>query len=184
MNKAIIAAAEQFVAEQFRQHPHYSFNDWTVMADHSRTVKDLALTISAAIPVDRTVVAIGALLHDIGKTYPADAETLHTKHEDFNLVVSETFLNTLDLADAQRAQIKEIIQHRGDSLEMQIIEDADALALYADKRLYTLYIQWARENRLDAAIQRKLDKFEKLHFPISKEMGRPWYKQMKSDWDL
>ena len=184
MNETAVAATEQFVAEQFRQHPHYSFNDWAVMSDHSRTVKDLALTIAHEMPADSTVVAIGALLHDIGKTYPADAETLHTKHEDFNLPVSEAFLGTLDIEEAQRAKIKDLIQHKSESLEMQIIEDADALALYADKRLYMLYIQWARENALDAAIQRKLDKFEKLHFEVSKEMGRPWYEQMKSDWGV
>ena len=184
MNEAAVVATEQFVSEQFRLHPHYSFNDWTVMADHSRTVKDLACTIAAGMSVDTTVVAIGALLHDIGKTYPADAETLHTKHEDFNLTVSEPFLDSLDITQAQRVAIKEIIQHKSNSTEMQIIEDADALALYADKRLYTLYIDWARANNLEAAIKRKLDKFDKLHFQASKDMGRPWYEQMRSDWGV
>lgn len=178
----VVEQVEKFVAEEFEKHPHYSFNDWTVMRDHSFKVRDIALKIGEGMNADTTVIAIGALLHDIGKTYEADADTLHTKHEDFNLPVSENLIDSLDLTEEQKRLVKEIVEHRSDSVEMQIIEDADALALYADKKLYTLFIAWAKEKGLTAAIQRKLDKFDRLHFPKSKEIGSGWYEEMKRDW--
>ena len=179
-----VKKTEEFVAREFKKHPHYSFNDWTVMRDHSIKVRDLAMQIGEGMDVDPVVLRIGALLHDIGKTYEADADTLHTQHEDFNFPVSESFLQELALTDVQREKLKAILHHKSDSIEMKIIEDADALALYADKRLYTLFIKWARENNLDAAIQRKLDKFNKLHFPKSREMGQEWLERMKADWGV
>jgi len=66
---------------------------------------------------------------------------------------------------------------------MKVIKDADALALYADKRLYMLFIQWAVENNLDASIQRKIDKFQKLRYAESRNIGNEWFENMKRDWD-
>lgn len=184
LNQEAIKKVEDFVAQEFEKRPHYSFNDWTVMRDHSFKVRDLALQIADKMVVDKTVVAIGALLHDIGKTYEADADTLHTEHESFNLPVSEKLLDSLGLLETQLQKLKEIVGHISDSPEMKVVEDADALALYADKRLSTLYIEWARENKLDSAIQRKLDKFNKLNFPQSKTMGGQWLEEMKKDWGI
>ncbi|MBI2123929.1 MAG: HD domain-containing protein [Candidatus Wildermuthbacteria bacterium] len=184
MNEEVIVKTDEFLALEFQKHPHYSFNDWTVMYDHSRKVLDIALQIAEDISCDKIVVAIGALLHDIGKTYETDAETLHKRHEEFNLLVSEEFLDSLSLPKEQLQRAKEVVSHKSDSVEMKIVEDADALALYGDKRLYTLYIQWARKNSLADAIQRKLDKFSKLNFERSRDLGEEWYDNMKKDWGV
>jgi len=184
MVEKIVSKTEEFLAREFEKNPHYSFNDGTVMRDHSLKVRDIALQIAADLPCDKTVVAVCALLHDIGKTFRADAETLHKRHEEFNWRVSETFLNSLDLPKEQLEKIKAIISHASDSVEMKIIEDADALALYADKRLYMLYIRWAKDNNLGDAARRKIDKFSKLNFAASKEIGEAWFEQMKKDWAL
>src|SRR3989344_558296 len=183
-NLKAIAETEKFVAQEFEKHPHYSFNDWTVMYNHSIKARDLALQICEGMSVDTTVVAIGALLHDIGKTYGADAETLHTKHEEFNLSVSEEFLDTLGLPKGQLQMIKEVVSYKSDGVEMKVIKDADALAFYADKKLYMMFIDWARENKLNDAIQRKLGKFTNLNFEQSKKLGIGWYRQMKEDWKV
>lgn|SRR3989344_3474988 len=183
-NQEAIKRVEIFMAHEFEKHPHYSFDDWTVMRDHSFKVRDLAMQISSGMSVDTTVVAIGALLHDIGKTHKTEAEVLHRHHEEFNLPVSEAVLDTLGLPSGQLKKLKEVVRHKSDSDEMRIIEDADALALYADKRLYTLFINWARENHLNSAIQRKLDKFNRLNFRQSKDLGRDWYQQMVADWKV
>lgn len=184
MNEEVVIKTERFLAQEFQKHPHYSFHDWTVMYDHSVKVRDIALQIARDMACDKTVVAIGALLHDIGKTYETDAGILHKRHEEFNLPVSEGFLETLEFSAEQLQKVKKVIAHKSDSIEMKIIEDADALALYADKRLYALFIAWARENNLNDAIQRKLDKFLKLHFEVSKQMGKGWYEQTKRDWGV
>jgi dihydrofolate reductase len=178
----VVKKVEAFVQNQFKEYPHFSFNDWKIMYNHSLTVRNLALRISMGMSLDRIVIEIGSLLHDIGKTHIADEDTLHTNHEDFNWPVSKNFLYTLDLDTNQLSLLENILQHNSSSTEMKIIEDADALALYADKKLYTLYIEWARENNLDVAIQRKLDKFEQLNFDISKRIGRKWFEKMKTDW--
>ena len=182
MDEEAVKKIEKYLEQEFQAHPHYSFNDWTVMRDHGLKVRDIALQIAEDMDVDKTIVTIGALLHDIGKTYEADPETLHKQHEEFNLSVSEEFLDSLDLPEQQLQKVKELVAYKSDSVEMKIVKDADALALYADKRLYTLYIQWAKENNHNDAIQRKLDKFSKLNFEKSKDIGKDWYEQMKKDW--
>ena len=184
MDQEIIIRTEVFLAQEFKAHPHYSFNDWAVMYNHSLKVRDIALKLAEDMPCDKIVVTIGALLHDIGKTYDTDAETLHKRHEEFNLPVSQGFLDSLGFPVEQLQKIKEVVAHDSDSTEMKVIEDADTLALYADKKLYTLYIQWARENNLSDAVQRKLDKFLRLNFEKSKAMGKEWYEQMKKDWGV
>jgi len=182
MNEKAVAKTEKYVAQKFQEHPNYSFNDWTVMYNHSLKVRAIALQIARDMVIDETVIAIGALLHDIGKTHEADAKILHKQHEKFNLPVSEDFLDSLGLPKEQLQKIKEVVAHKSDSIEMKVVADADALALYADKRLYNLFIQWAKENNLVDAIQRKLDKFLKLNFEKSREIGGKWHKQMKEDW--
>ena len=92
---SLITQTEEFVKQAFIQNPHYSFDDWTVMYNHSVMVKDIVLEITNEIVCDKEAIAIGALLHDIGKTYKTDLETLHTEHESFNLLVSENFFENL-----------------------------------------------------------------------------------------
>ena len=108
MNEGVIAKTEEFLAQEFQKHPHYSFNDWTVMYDHSLKVRDIALRIAEDVVCDKTVVAVGGLLHDIGKTHKADPETLHKRHEEFNLSVSEAFLDSLGLPAEQLQRVKEV----------------------------------------------------------------------------
>ncbi|MDD5110238.1 MAG: HD domain-containing protein [Patescibacteria group bacterium] len=178
----IVAQTEAFVHDAFLKHPHYSFNDWTIMYNHSVRVKDTALQIAKHVPCDGTALAIGALLHDIGKTYVADETTLRQKHENFNIVMSEKFLQTLELPPEQLEKIKEAVAHTGESVELKIIEDADTLAFFADKILYTAFANWAKDRGLFGELERKLKKFDRLNFAYSKELGKPWFVQIQQDW--
>ena len=178
-----IEKVREYVKKQFYEHPHFSFGDWKIMYYHSLKVEKIAIEISESVECDKCLVSIGSLLHDIGKTFEADEETLHYNHEDFNLKVSESFLNSLELPFEELEKAKRIISYEGNSSELKIIKDADALALYADKVLYMSYIKWAHENGLDSSIKRKLDKFSKLNFEISKEIGEKWFEHMKKDWE-
>ena len=179
----LIEKTKEFVKQSFQKNPHYSFNHWSVMYDHSVKVQELAMQIANDIDCDKTVVSIGALLHDIGKTYNADPETLHKKHESFNLVMSEKFLNGLNLKGSELKNICDIISYKSDSTEMKIVKDADALAMYSDKKLYMLWIEWAIKNGYEDAIKRKLDKYNNLNFDISRRLGKPELSKMKKDWD-
>jgi len=181
--KKIVEKVKNFVKEAFIENPHYSFGHWTVMYDHSCTVESLAGTIAQSVECDELLVAIGALLHDIGKTHKADQKTLHLEHESFNLPISEALLNTIDISPVRLEKLKRLVAFEDEGVEMNVIKDADALALPSDKRLYTLYIEWAYREGFEDSIQRKLDKEKKLRFEISKKLGEPLFAAMKKDWD-
>ncbi|QQS15703.1 MAG: HD domain-containing protein [Candidatus Moraniibacteriota bacterium] len=180
----IIERSKQFVKDSFVAHPHFSFNDWSVMYNHSCTVASFAGMIGANVVCDKLLVILGALLHDIGKTYEADEETLHFEHESFNLIVAEPFLETLGLSPERLERLKRLVSYQDkEGVEMKVIKDADAIALPADKRLSMLYIEWAVKEGLRNSIERKIRKFDKLHFELSKEIGKPLFSRMKQDWD-
>ncbi len=179
---SVVVATEAFMSGSFKENPHFSFWDWTIMHEHSLRVREIALHIAEEMDVDYVVLQVGALLHDIGKTHEGDEETLHIHHEDFNWTVAEPFLRSQPLTVEQLEKLEAILGHKSESVEMKVVEDADALALYADQRLYTVFIDWARSEGLEWAIQRKLDKYDRLNFAKSKEIGRPWLEQMKQDW--
>lgn len=153
------------------------------MYDHSVLVKKLALKIAKSVPCNVTLVAIGALLHDIGKTKKASAEVLHHDHETFNLQQSKPLLKALGVMK-QKTKLEKIISHTGNSTELKVIEDADALALYYDKKLYTLFLKWSIKQKLYYAITRKIKKFDKLHFPVSRKLGKPALNKMLKDWNV
>ncbi|OGM01638.1 hypothetical protein A3K72_03690 [Candidatus Woesearchaeota archaeon RBG_13_36_6] len=178
-----IEKTKEFVKQRFIENPDFSFDDWKVMYNHSLKVEEIALKIAESVECDKLLLSIGALLHDIGKTYKVDVETLHYKHEEFNLRVAERFIDSLGFPSERLEKLKQIISFKGNSIELKIIKDADALALYADKTLYMLYIKWAHGNGLDSSIKRKLDKFSKLNFKVSKEIGKNWFEQTKKGWE-
>jgi putative nucleotidyltransferase with HDIG domain len=179
----LVNKTKDFVKRSFQENPHYSFNHWSIMYNHSVKVQGLAMKIAEEVKCDKTIASIGALLHDIGKTYKADLDTLHKDHEDFNLLVSEEFLKSLDLDESYLEQIRNVIRYKSDSIEMKVIKDADALALYFDKKLYMLWIEWALENDLKSEISRKLGKYESLNFEVSRRLGKSKLETMKKDWN-
>ncbi len=179
----LIDKTDAFVKKAFQDNPHFSFNHWSVMYNHSVNVQELSMKIADEVECDRLVTSIGALLHDIGKTYHADPETLHTAHASFNLIVTQNFLDNLGLTDAQLKQVRDLISYQSDSIEMKIIKDADALALCYDKKLYMLWIEWAIKNDLIGDIKRKLEKYKNLHFDISRRLAEQMVIEMKNDWD-
>lgn len=178
----VIGQTREFVKNSFIEKPHYSFNDWTVMYNHSITVEEMAMLISKDMEADLIVIAISALLHDIGKIYEADDETLKEKHEKFNFIVSKEFLESLDLTKEQLDKIKETILGENDTIERKIIKDADALAFFKDKTLHILFFKWANEIKRQDYIEKKLNKFSKLNFDTSKKIGKKWFKEMKREW--
>jgi putative nucleotidyltransferase with HDIG domain len=182
-NEEMIRRTREFVKQAFIEHPHYSFGHWSVMYDHSCKVEELAMKIAEEVECDRLLVVLASLLHDIGKTHRADEETLHREHESFNLAVSEDFLESLGLPSERLVKLKRLISYEDDSVEMQVVRDADAMALPADKRLYMLFIKWADRKKLESSIERKLEKFQKLHFAVSRDMSREWFEMMKRDWE-
>ncbi len=182
MSQDIVAKTRDFVRNAFSENPGYSFGDGSVMYEHSVLVQQIALVISSVIKSDKFAVSIASLLHDIGKAHKADEKKLRAEHEKFNLAVCGKFLDGLDMGEETRIRIKRIISFEDDSVETRIVRDADALAFYADKRLHNLFFEWAAKNGYEPDIERKLGKFPKLNFDISKTIGKAWFEQTKRDW--
>ncbi len=178
-----ILKTQKFVKEQFKKFPHFSFNDGRIMYAHSLRVKNLALKIARGTKANKTLVAIAALLHDIGKTKKANLEELHYNHEDFNLTQATPLIESLPLTKRDKKKLESLISFSKKSFELKILKDADTLALYEDKKLYTLYIKWAVKEKLWSSITRKVEKYNKLYFPISKKIGRPKLKRMIKMWN-
>lgn len=178
----IIEQTKRFVKEKFQRHPHHSFDDWSVMYNHSVTVQELALNIAEEVECDTLVVAIAALLHDIGKTYVADEETLHKHHEDFNVIVAKSFLESLLLDIPVRNKILCIISEKDSSIESLIIRDADIIAMYVDSTLHMHLIEWALRTDRKDVLERKLNNIDRLQFLVSKQIAEQPYIKMKERW--
>lgn len=179
----IIKKVDNFVKKAFIENPHYSFNHWSVMYNHSVKVKDLALKVARGQKCDKVVLAVGALLHDIGKTYHADATTLHKDHEKLNIIVAKDFLDNLKITKEQREKIFDVIKGGSDLVEGKIVRDADGLAFYLDRNLYMLWIEWATKNNISENDKiRKIEKYSYFNFPVSQKIGKSSWEQMKKDW--
>lgn len=168
----------------FMRYSHFSFNDWKIMYKHSKTVQKISKTISKKEKCDVELLEIGSLLHDIGKTHKGSDGQLHYHHENFNLIQARPLLKILKLDKRRLKKLENIIAYKSRCIEQKIIKDADALALYADKKLYTLYIKWALDEKLYSSIIRKLNKFKKLNFNTSKKIGKKWFEKMKKNWEI
>lgn len=183
MNKQeIVQQTEEFMKNAFIQNPHYSFNHWSVLYNHCVNVKNIALEINKEVKADDFVIAICALLHDIWKTYKAPPEVLNKEHESFNLLIAKDFLKQFDIPQETLQQIYDIISYNSQSTEMKVMRDADTLAMYKDEVYHMLYIHRAVENNLVSDIKRKINKFSRLNFDISKKIWEPYFKFFLENW--
>lgn len=173
---------KEFVKQAFIRNPHYSFNDWKIMYDHSITVYEVALRIAKDVPCDVEVLSIGALLHDIGKTVKADEATLRKKHSELGAVASEEFLNRLDLTSERKARIMSLFSPDCELVEKKIIEDADIVSFYMDDRLADAFEEWAKSRGLYSEFSRKLGNIGKLRFDASRTMALPYYDKLSLKW--
>lgn len=172
----IIQKTKDFLKESFIKNPSFSFNNWKIMYDHGIMVLTFSLKIARELAnYDRLVLSVAALLHDIGKTYRADKQTLYEKHEEFSYVVSREFLESLDLTQEQKLKLKEILSGHGECVEKKIIQDADIIAFLADKQLQDAFKNWADQQGMPNEMKRKLDKINLLKFDVSKKIAEPFY---------
>ncbi|MFH2063207.1 MAG: HD domain-containing protein [bacterium] len=180
----MIEAAKKFLADSFQANPSYSFGDWHIMYDHSVNVSRFARQIGEMVGCDLTVLAIGGLLHDIGKVYQADEEILRREHARLGWIVSDKFLSGLGLSAEQLAKLKDMLSGEGDSEERQVIEDADIIAFFVDEQLQQALKTWADQKGLPNELQRKIDKFNQLRFPVSQTIAETFRDQMAERWGL
>lgn len=176
--------AEDFLKQVFIENPAYSFGDWTVMYDHSLRVRDLAMKIAEHVECDTELLELFALFHDIGKAYKADYLYLHEHHEELGFSVAESILSKLSLTAEQLTKFTDFLKGDLGSLEANVMKDADTLAFFMDEKLQELFKKWADEKGLVGELQRKADKYQKLKFPISRDMGKAAHDKMCQKFSL
>jgi len=180
----IVEKTKKFLEKIFRENEHFSFGYWKIMYDHSIIVLKYALQIAETEECDKLVLRLGALLHDSGKAYKADEETLMKMHEKFSYEISKDFLNEFDLNEEQKTKLRGILTSESDTVEKHIIEDADIISFYADEQLQEAFNKWAIKKGMPNEMKRKLGKIKKLRFKASKKIAKPFYQKMKERWDL
>lgn len=184
MEQITINQIEKFVKDSFVENPSYSFNDWTIMYEHSLKVKDIALQIAESIDCNKELLTIMALLHDIGKAYKTDEQILQEHHDELGYEVAKDFLPLLNLSEKYVGILKGFLSGNLKSIEVQIVKEADIIAFFSDKNLQQALKNWADKQDLLDELQRKADKFKQLEFSVSKEIARPLYEEMKKQWHL
>lgn len=183
MDRKIFVKTEKFLKQRFIKYPHWSFNNWRVMYEHSIDVKNIALKLAKKIKCDPTIAGISALLHDIGKTYKTSEKNLEINAHTLNAIVARTFLKGSGLPKNKIRKILTILSYKSRAVEYKIMTDADALAFFKDKRLHSLYFEWALKKQKRQNLKRHLKKFDQLHFPESKKIGTKWFKKMLKEWN-
>lgn len=181
---SLISRAEEFVKKSYQENPAYSFGDWRIMYDHSVMVKDFALLIAESVECDKDLLGVEAVLHDIGKTYKADPETLRVRHAELGFEVSKDFIADLQLSQLQIDALARFLKGELESIEARIVKDADIIAFFADEHLQNAFKSWADSQKLSDELQRKADKVNKLVFPTSKITAEPLYTAMIERWHL
>ncbi len=182
MTNKDLVIAELFLKKAFKANPHYSFDNWRIMYDHSVLVKDNAVKIASRVGANKILAGLAGLLHDIGKTQKIAIGRLEAEHQDFNFSVSKPLFEQLSLNASEKRKLAQIISYKSKSKEMKAVKDADALAFYQDKRLYTIFLKWAVKNKKTTSIQKKIDKFNKLNFAYSRNIAKKDYAKMLKAW--
>lgn len=171
---------KEFVRAAFQRNPSYSFNDPKIMFNHSVLVEKYAARLAKEVACDAEAVSIAALLHDVGKTFDADEKTLYEKHGELAWTVSAEFVNGLELPEKTRALIERLLCGDYSSVEGRIVKDADVIAFYADEELQDAFCEWALKQGQPDELTRKLEKYEKLGYPQSKELAKPLQEKLKA----
>jgi putative nucleotidyltransferase with HDIG domain len=179
-----IDLVKEFVKSSFRNNSAYSFGDWRIMVEHSMKVGDFAVQIAREISCDVELLTIEALLHDIGKTYPANPKILRQQHSGLGYKVAGNFLSRLRLSQERTDKLEEFLLGNLDTIEGRIIKDADIIAFYSDEKLQRALKVWGDHEGLSDELQRKADKMEKLQFDVSRQIAKPLYEKMRTQWQL
>jgi len=180
---------KEFIHREFLARPHFCFNDGELMYQHTLHVLRFAEQIlsgsGSEFDCDSQVVKVWALLHDIGKTYQADEQTLDDIHEELGYEVSKELIQELSLTQTQKNLLKDMFLKSNASNEKKVVKEADKLAFLVDPLLQKVYKEWAERLGTPERFLKKPDNtFNRLTFTIGKKLGKPLLIETKKRWGL
>lgn len=132
------------------------------------------------VGVDSRVLEVAAYLHDIGKHI--DKENHHVVGYD----LSKKFLDRFDLESEFKEKVLEcVLKHRtrfageeGNSLEVKVIQSADALALFFDMD----WQRYCRKNMCSKKLSEKLiSSLDKITIPYAKVLAEKQIKKIVAE---
>jgi len=179
MDKGVIEKTKRFIKREFRSRPRFCFNNWKIMYNHSLLVEKFCLELAKKIKCDNLVLRIGALLHDIGKTYDEDEQTLMDKHEELGYEVSKEFLENLNINNDRLLRIKNLFSKEDKTVEKKIIKDADKISFLADPVIQEVYKEWAEKRGEKDRFRDKVEMSYTFYFEVSKKIAKPFYENTK-----
>lgn len=182
--ESTIEQTENFLKISFQENPSYSFNDWIIMYEHSLKVRDFALKIAESVECNKELLTIEALLHDIGKCCKASSKTLREHHAELGYDVAKEFVSQLNLPEEVKNNLVMFLKGQLDSVEGQVVKDADIIAFLSDEKLQNALKIWADKENLPGELQKKLNKINNLKFDVSKEIALPFFESMRERWNL
>jgi len=170
--KIEIKKIETFAKKYYNQIPK-SEKIW----DHVQLVRKFTLKLAEIEGVDKQIVEVASILHDIGKHNGKENHSV----ESYKL--SKTFLENFNLSEDKRKLIlKGIFKHSSrfskedNELEVKVIQSADGLAILFDR-------YWQEACRKNIPKEKLLELFdktkEKINLESAKKIAIPQVKKLK-----
>lgn len=176
---AIIHNIEVFVRDK---HDKLQGHDYS----HILAVTHYAIEIAQRIPepVDPFVVICGALFHDIGRVGTITGRL----HGLRGATITEEYLKAIDIDTDTREQIVGIVVRHSETsmlppktISEKVVYDADDLDRLGLMGMLRGMMVGGKEWSMDDIINNRLEKrkkdFERLHFEVSRELGRELYEE-------
>jgi len=165
MNEEIIQKTEEYVREHVptKRKPDEKY------FDHVFGARKYALKLAKEYHADEFIVDMAILLHDIG----ADAGPIHAQK---SAEIAEEYLGGLNIDEKTKDEIVKCIRTHSmgikvDSLEQQIIQDADGLIFIDDSYKYFFEKQKDKASSLEEALRRSVSKTDGMTAKIKTKMG-------------
>ena len=183
MNEEVVEKVREYVKEECEKPTsHYGHEPYE---HHFKPVVKYAEELAEELNADKEVVTIAAWLHDIGSIKHG-----RENHHETGAEIAERKLKQLNYPQEKIEKVKECIKnHRGsvdnprETMEEKIVAEADALSAFDDiPGLFEVAFTFEGKNREEAtkSVRNKLNrKWNKLHFPKSKEIIKPKHEAVK-----
>jgi putative nucleotidyltransferase with HDIG domain len=144
---------------------------------HTKMVRKYALELARIEGVDSQVLEIAALLHDIGKCKGRE------NHQIKSYEMSKSFLDSIDLPENTKELVLECVLKHGTSsaskhnrLEVQVIQAADALAVFFDDE----WQEYSRKNIPREELLKLIDRsMTKIHLESARKIAEPQIARLK-----
>lgn len=172
MNKSTIKKIEDFAKEYCKKDKE----DPELWEGHVQLVRKYAIKLAEIENVDRDVVEIAAILHDIGKDKGRE------KHNERSYKLSKEFLKEIELPqDKKDLILKSVLKHSSrflgedNEIEVKVVQCADKLGVL-------FHDEWQEYSRKHFPKEELIEKYKKtlnkLNLDSARKIAEPQVKKL------